>query len=111
MTGRLLFIKWLHSVIAFFLLACLVYVLYAGITATFNVFLPVAIATILIEGAAISLNKWRCPLTTLAEKYGAQKGSVADIFMPRIIADNLFKWTPLLFAAELALVGIRYVAA
>ena len=111
MTGRLLFIKWVHSVIAFFLMACLIYILYAGITATFSVFLPVAIATILVEGVAISLNKQRCPLTTLAEKYGAKKGSIADIFMPKIIADNLFKWTPFLFAGELVLVGVRYFGA
>lgn len=110
MSARLLFIKSVHSVIAFFLLGCLIYILYAGITATFNIFLPVAILTILIEGAAISLNKWHCPLTTLAEKYGAAKGSIADIFMPKVIADNLFHWTPVIFAAELALVGTRYFA-
>ena len=50
-------------------------------------------------------------LPTLAEKYGAKKGSIADIFMPKIIADNLFKWTPFLFAGELVLVGVRYFGA
>ena len=109
MTVRLVLIKWFHSIIAFFMLACLIYILYAGVTATFNVALLIAIVTILIEGAAISLNKWRCPLTSLAEKYGAVKGSVADIFMPGIIARNLFKWSPFMFAAELFLLGVRYL--
>ena len=108
MTVRLVLIKWSHSVIAFFMLACLIYILYAGVTATFNVALLIAVATILIEGAAISLNKWRCPLTTLAERHGAEKGSVADIFMPGIIARNLFRWSPFVFAAELILLGVRY---
>jgi len=73
------------------------------------IFLLVAIVTILIEGAAISLNKCQCPLTTLAEKHGAEKGSVADIFMPGIIARNLFKWSPSIFAGELILLGFRYL--
>ncbi len=108
MAHRLLLLKWFHSLIAFFMLACLFYILYAGVTGTFNIFLLVAIVTILIEGAAISLNKCQCPLTTLAEKHGADKGSVADIFMPGIIARNLFKWSPFVFASELVLLAVRY---
>src|SRR4030067_2498118 len=109
MATRLSLLKWFHSLIAFFMLACLIYILYAGLTATFNIFLLVAIVTILIEGVAISLNKWQCPLTTLAERHGAEKGSVADIFMPGIIARNLFKWSPSIFAGELILLGFRYL--
>ncbi len=90
------------------MLACLLYILYAGVTRTFNRVLLLAIAAIFIEGAALILNKWRCPLTTLAEKYGAEKGSVADIFLPAIIARNAFKWSTVLFTAELILLGIRY---
>mgnify|MGYP001608167261 FL=1 len=108
MAHRLFLLKWLHSLIAFFMLGCLFYILYAGVTGTFNIFLLIAIAAILIEGAAISLNKCQCPLTTLAEKHGAEKGSVADIFMPGIIARNLFKWSPFVFAGELILLGVRY---
>ena len=101
-------LKWFHSMVAFFMLACLIYILYAGVTATFNIALMVAVATILIEGAAISLNRWQCPLSSLAEKYGAEKGSVADIFLPGIIARNLFKWSPFVFGAELILLGVRH---
>ncbi|MFC1953551.1 hypothetical protein ACFLWR_05425 [Chloroflexota bacterium] len=108
MPDRLLLIKLFHSVIAFFMLGCLVYILYAGITANFNRFLWVAVITITIEGTAILLNNWRCPLTTLAEKWGAKKGSVADLFMPDIIARNLFSWSPFVFIAELILLGVRY---
>ena len=106
----LLLLKWLHSAIAFFMLGCLIYILYAGVTATFDIALLVAVGTILIEGAAIGLNKWRCPLTTLALKLGDERGSVADLFLPDIIARNLFKYSPWVFAAELLLLGVRYVA-
>ena len=108
MAKGLLLLKWFHSLLAFFMLACLFYILYAGVTSTFNIILLIAIATILIEGAAISLNKCQCPLTSLAEKYGAKKGSVSDIFMPEIMARNLFKWSPFVFGAELILLGVRH---
>jgi len=71
-----------HSLISFFLLFCLVYILYAGLTATFNLFLYLTIATILIEGVAILLNGWQCPLTILSEKWDAEK-ALLPIFLCR----------------------------
>ena len=68
------------------MLACLFYILYAGVTGTFNLVLLLAVVAILIEGAVLILNKWRCPLATLAERYGAKKGSVVDIFLPTTLA-------------------------
>ncbi len=70
--------------------------------------LLIAIIAILIEGLALILNKWRCPLASLAEKYGAEKGSVTDIFLPDVISRNVFKITVVLFPAELILLDIRY---
>ncbi len=90
------------------MLACLLYILYAGMTRTFNRVLLIAIVAIFTEGAVLILNKWRCPLATLAEKYGAEKGSVVDIFLPAVMARNSFTWFTVLFAAELILLGIRY---
>ena len=108
MAHKLVWLKWLHSLVVFFVLACLIYILYAGVTATFNTMLVIAVSSVLVEGTAISLNGWKCPLTTLAEKLGAEKGSVADIILPEIVSRNLFKWSPWLFAGELILIGVRY---
>ena len=88
--------------------ACLLYILYAGVTKTFNWVLFMAIVTIFIEGRVLILNKWRCPLTSLAEKYGADNGSVTGMFLPGVIARNVFKIAIVLFPAELVLLGIRY---
>ncbi len=88
--------------------ACLLYILYAGVTKTFNWVLLMAIVAIFIEGIVLILNKWRCPLTSLAEKYGADKGSVTDMFLPGVIARNVFKIAIVLFPVELVLLGIRY---
>ncbi len=90
------------------MLACLFYVLYAGLSRTFNVILFIAIIAIFIEGAALILNRWRCPLTTLAERWGAAKGSVLDIFLPGVLARNSYKWGTVSFVAGLGLLAVRY---
>ncbi|MBI2329616.1 MAG: hypothetical protein HYU85_08325, partial [Chloroflexi bacterium] len=72
MFNRLFFIKLFHSLVFFFMLACLFYILYAGVTATFNQALLVALAAIFIEGSVLIFNRWRCPLATLTEKCGAE---------------------------------------
>ena len=108
MSSRLFSIKLFHSLVFFFMVVCLLYILYAGVTRTFNLVLLIAIIAIFIEGGILILNRWRCPLTTFAEKQGAENGSVADIFLPAVIARNSFKWGAVLFAAELVLLAVRY---
>ncbi len=90
------------------MLACLLYILYAAITKTFNWILLLALVAIFTEGMVLIINKWRCPLTSLAEKYGAEKGAVTDMFCPGAISRNVFKIAIVLFPAELILLGIRY---
>ena len=90
--------------------ACLIYILYCGITKTYNWPLLLAISAILINGLAVLLNHGRCPLTTLAEKLGAEKGTITDIFLPQWIARNVFAFSTVLFAAELILLGLGYFA-
>ncbi len=108
MLDKVFFIKLVHSLIFFFMVGCLIYILYSGITKTFNWVLLFALIALLIDGITLILNKWRCPLTTLAEKYGAEKGTVTDMFLPAIISRNVFKIAIVLFPAELVFLGIRY---
>lgn len=49
----------------------------------------VAAAIALTECAVFVANGFVCPLTPLAERYGAERGSVTDIFLPDVIARNL----------------------
>jgi len=108
MFSRLFLIKLLHTVIFFFMSACLLYILYCGITGTYDWTLLVAISAILIEGLALLINRGRCPLTTLAEKQGAVKGSVTDIFLPSFIARNTFRYSTALFIIELIILAVGY---
>lgn len=100
--------KYVHTLVFFFQAACLFYILYAGISGTYNLFLLLAIGSILINGVVLMLNQWTCPLTTFAEKLGALKGSVTDIFLPDWIAPSVFKIAIILFPAELILLAFRY---
>ncbi|MFC2122947.1 hypothetical protein ACFLRP_04595 [Bacteroidota bacterium] len=108
MLNRILFIKLVHTFIFFFMVACLVYILYSGITGIFNWVLLLALIAILMEGIALLLNKGRCPLTTLAEAHGVEKGAITDIFLPPVIARNVFRVSLVVFIVELGLLGIRY---
>ena len=108
MLNRIFFIKLVHTFIFVFMAACLAFILYSGITRTFNWVLLLALIAILVEGIALLFNKGRCPLTSLAERCGAEKGTITDLFLPKVIARNIFKVSLWLFIAELGLLSIRY---
>ena len=50
---------------------------------------------------------WTCPLTILAERQGALRGSVADIFLPKWLADRTFPICGTLFGLALILIALR----
>ncbi len=94
-------IKFIHSVIFIFMVACLVYILYCAVAGRYEWTLLAALAAIFIEGLALLLNHGRCPLTSLAEKYGAANGAVTDIFLPDWLTRHTFKISMVLVAIEL----------
>jgi hypothetical protein len=95
-------------VLFWYQVVCLGYILYAGITGTFNIILLVAIGSILLNGLLLLVNKGRCPFTTLAERQGAESGSVTDIFLPDCMARNVFRVSFPFFIAELVLLAVRF---
>ncbi len=108
MLNKIFLIKLFHTLIFFFMVTCLIYVFYSGIIRTFNWVLLIALIAIGIEGLALLLNRGRCPLTTLAEKHGAEKGSITDIFLPDLISRNVFRISIVLFSVALFLLAFRY---
>ena len=110
MRSKLFFIKFVHSLIFWWQVICLGYLFFACITKTFNILVLRAIISILLNGLLLLLNKGRCPFTTLAEKQGAVKGSVTDIFLPDWVAHNIFRVATPLFIIELIVLAIRFFA-
>jgi hypothetical protein len=108
MLNRLLAIKLVHTIIFFFMWVCLAHVLYCSITKTYNWALLLALSTILIEGLALIFNHWQCPMSTLARKYGDEKGSVTDIFLPAWYTRHVFQISSVLFAGGLVLLDLGH---
>jgi hypothetical protein len=86
----LLQIKALHTVIFWILSVCVVYALYSGIAGRVSAWTWVAVGLLLVESVVLIASGWSCPLTILAERRGATDGAVADIFLPRWLADRIF---------------------
>jgi len=65
------------------------YLLYAGFAGNTGKRAGIAGAVVAAETLVFAGNGFRCPLTELAERYGAQSGSVTDIYLPKWFAHNM----------------------
>jgi hypothetical protein len=106
--NKIFIIKFIHSLIFFFMVACLAYILYCAIVRRYDWTLLIALVAIFIEGMALLLNRWRCPFTTLAERYGAANGSVTDIFLPDWLIRHTFKISTAIVFIELVWLAWGY---
>lgn len=82
-------IKLAHTLAWFSIEACLVYVLYDGFVGRSDRRTVIATGVVGCESLNFAANRCRCPPTQLAERVGATRGSVTDIYLPRWFAHNL----------------------
>lgn len=82
-------IKLVHTLAWFSIESCVVYLLYAGFTRRSDRRTAIAAEIVAAETLIFGANGCRCPLTQLAERRGAKRGSVTDIYLPRWFAHNL----------------------
>ena len=82
-------VKIAHTVIFWFLSACVLYTLYSGVADRVTWLTWVAAGFVLVESVVLVAFGWVCPLTLVAERLGAARGSVADIFLPKWLADRI----------------------
>ena len=101
-------IKSIHLALFIIMSISLFYILYCGISRTYDCTLLTAICILLINGLAIVLNRGRCPLTTLAEKYGAENGAITHLILPKWAARYVFKFFTVVAAIEVVLLGFGY---
>jgi len=100
-------IKLLHTVVFWILSLCVVYALYSGIADRVTTWTWVAVGLLLLESVVLVLSGWTCPLTILAERQGAVRGSVADIFLPKWLADRIFPVCGTAYGIALVLLVLR----
>ena len=67
----------------------MLYVLYAGLRGRTGTGVGIAGGFVAGEVLVFAGNGFRCPLTELAERYGAPGGSVTDIYLPKWFAHNM----------------------
>lgn len=82
-------VKLVHTLTWFSIESCMVYVLWAGFRRQSDRRTAVAAGVVATESLVFAANGFRCPLTQVAERVGAEDGSVTDIYLPRWFAHNL----------------------
>ena len=102
-------IRGLHSAVFLVELGSILWIVITGITGRRDRSVGIAVALVAVEGVVWLGNSRICPLTPLAERYGASSGSVSDIFLPDPIARTIPQWSiPLItFGLLLHVRGIR----
>ena len=100
-------IKLVHTIIFWVLSLCVAYALFSGVTNRLTVWTWIAVGLLLVESVVLVASGWTCPLTILAERQGALRGSVADLFLPRWFADRIFPICGALFAIALVTIALR----
>jgi hypothetical protein len=78
-----------HTLAWFSIESCMAYLLYSGFTGRSDRRVAIAASVVATESLVFAVNGFRCPLTTLAERLGAEHGSVTDLYLPKWIARNL----------------------
>jgi len=100
-------VKLIHTVIFWLLSACVLYVLFSGVADHITMWTWVAVGLVILESVVLAASGWTCPLTILAERLGAVRGSVTDIFLPKWFADRIFPICGTTFGVALLLILFR----
>jgi hypothetical protein len=111
MRSRKLFIlRFIHAAVFIIMVVSLFYILYCAVSRRYDWTLATALGFMFIEGLALAVNRFRCPLTTLAERWGSDHGAVTDIFLPGWLARNTFKIATVMVVVEVIWLAIGYLA-
>lgn len=107
MSKTVFYIKLVHAFLFFLIVICTGYVFLAALLNQITLLTWVAFAVAIAEMLALLLNDWRCPLTDMAERRGAEVGSVADLFLPGWLSDRLFSIFGIVFSVTCLLLAWR----
>jgi hypothetical protein len=100
-------IKLVHTAIFWVLSFCVAYALFSGVADRLTTWTWFAVGAVIVEGVVLVAFGGTCPLTLLAERRGAKQGAVADIFLPKWIADRIFPICGTTFGVAVLVILIR----
>jgi hypothetical protein len=98
-------IKAVHSAAFLGVLSAILWLVATGVVGRRDRSVAVAAILVAAETAVFLANDGVCPLTPLAERHGANRGGVSDIFLP----DRLARTTPLWSSALVALAVLLHL--
>jgi hypothetical protein len=100
-------IKAIHSAVFLVMLSAIAWLVATGVAGRRDRSVAVAGVLVAIESGVFLANAGVCPLTPLAERYGAARGGVSDIFLPDAVARTIPIWASSLvvLGATLHVVG------
>jgi hypothetical protein len=100
-TARLTLVVAVHSLVFWIELASIAWLAITGVLGRRDRSVAVAAGLVAAEGVVWIANDRVCPLTPLAERYGAERGSVSDIWLPDVVARTIPQWSiPLVVLAS-----------
>jgi hypothetical protein len=100
---KLTALRAVHSAVFLVELSAIGWLVVTGLTGRRDRSVAVAASLVAVESAVFVLNAGVCPLTPLAERHGASRGSVSDIFLPDAIARTIPIWSTALLALAVVL--------
>jgi hypothetical protein len=101
--ARLAGVRALHTAVFFVELASIGWLVLTGWHGRRDRTVAIAAGLVAAEGLVFVANSGVCPLTPLAERLGARRGSVSDIFLPDAVARTIPQWTSALVALAVVL--------
>ena len=104
-------IRAVHSAVFLVMLSAIAWLVATGLSGRRDRSVAAAGGLVAIESGVFIANRGVCPLTPLAERYGARRGSVSDIFLPDALARTIPVWATSLVFVGMGLHAARLVRA
>lgn len=92
-TAAIMLIKTVHTAVFLTVLAAIAWLVATGATGRRDRSVRLAATAVALESAVFVGNGMVCPLTPLAERLGATRGAVTDIFLPMRVAQTIPMWS------------------
>lgn len=108
-TRRLTLVRAAHTAVYLVMVAAIIVLLCAGATGYAGPLLWIALGLLAVETVVFVGNGFTCPLTTLAVRYGAEKGHAFDTFLPECVTRYTFRFFGSLTGVGLVLLAVRVV--
>ena len=86
-------VKTVHTAIFLVMLSSILWLVVSGFARRRDRSVALAAGLVAIEAGVFVANDGICPLTPLAERLGATRGTVSDIFLPSAVARTIPTWS------------------